>query len=129
MKESHFRSITKSIFWRSFGILILAIITYAYTGSWFITTWVTVLHHTVFLVVFYLHERFYQHVDFTGLKRSIIKCITYETILGTFILGTITLIITGDVQKMAAITLTYIGIKHFLFVIHDLIWERIKDES
>lgn len=123
-KDPCSRSFWKSFFWRILGVVILALVTFAYTGCFITTTWVTFLHHATFLFVFYLHERFYQHVDITGLKRAIIKCITYETILGNFILGIITLLITGDIHTMTVITLTYIGIKHFIFVAHDIVWDH-----
>ncbi len=125
-KETQKRSWVKSAIWRVVGVLILGAVTFAYTGSWVTTSWVTFLHHFIFLFVFYTHERFYLHVDFVGVKRSIIKAITYETILGNFILAIITLAITKDVQTMGKVTLTYIGIKHFIYIINEYIWNRIK---
>jgi len=123
-KDSHKKSIIKSIVWRIVGVLTLGVVTYFYTRSWIITTWVTFLHHGVFLIVFYLHERFWQRVDIKNmLVRSILKCLTYETILGTFILGIITLAITGDIQQMTRITFTYIGIKHLMYVVNEFIWK------
>ncbi len=119
----------KSFIWRIVGVIILAAVTYGYTGSWITVGWITVLHHSVFLFVYYMNERFWQHVDNekpfdTTLKRSIFKAITYETILGNFILAIITLIITGDVQQMTKITLTYIGIKHIIFIINEFLWRK-----
>ena len=124
--ETQIRSAVKSIIWRLAGILILGVVTYFYTRHWFQTTWITFLHHGVFLFIFWGHERFYLHTDFTGLKRSILKCITYETILGNFILGVISLIITGDIQQMTRITLTYISLKHILYIFNEFIWSKIK---
>lgn len=114
-------------------MILLAAVTYFYTGSWLTVGWVTVLHHATFLIVYYIHERFWLHIDNnkpfnTTLKRSIFKAITYETILGNFILGIITLVITGDIQKMTEITLTYIGIKHFIFVWNEFIWKKRMPE-
>ena len=126
MKEKNSRSILKSIIWRLVGVLILAIVTYVYTKNWITVGWVTILHHGVFLFVYYINERFFQHIDYIGTKRTIIKCICYETILGTFILGIITLIITGDVQQMTRITITYISIKHILYIINERLWNKIK---
>jgi len=125
-KESTLRSWIKSAIWRVVGVIILGCVVFAYTGSWVTTSWVTFLHHGIFLVVFALHERFWQHVDYTGLKRKIFKALMYETLLGNFFLAIITLIITGDVQSMTQITLTYIGIKHFIYVFNEFIWDRIK---
>jgi len=126
MGEKHNRSVLKSLIWRIAGILILGAVTYAYTRHWIQTSLITFIHHGTFLFVFYAHERFYQHVNYTGLKRKIIKAITYETILGNFILGIITLIITGNVQQMTYITLTYIGIKHLCYVFNEFLWDKIS---
>lgn len=125
------RSALKSFIWRIVGVVILALVTYGYTKSWITTGWITVLHHGTFLIVFYLHERFWLHVDFKGLfgnmvARSMFKCLTYETLLGNFILGIITLIITGNIHHMTQITLTYIGIKHVIFIINEFIWKKIR---
>ena len=121
------KSFIKSFIWRIVGVITLAVVTYYYTRNWITTSWVTFLHHGVFLIVFYLHERFWQYVDIKDMwTRSILKCITYETILGNFILGIITLVITGDIQQMTQITLTYIGIKHLMYIWNEFIWKGIK---
>jgi len=124
--ETIVRSWVKSAIWRVVGVVVLAAVTFSYTGNWITTSWVTFLHHGVFLIVFALHERFYLHTDFTGMPRKLLKMFTYETILGTFILGIITLCITGSIQHMTQITLTYIGIKHLLYIWNEFIWDRIK---
>lgn len=126
MKETHKRSVIKSFIWRLVGVIILASVTYFYTHRWIQTSWITILHHGTFLFVFYLHERFWLHIDFTGLKRKIIKCITYEDILGIYILGIVSLIITGNVQIMTKITLTYIGIKNLIFIFNEFCWDKIS---
>jgi len=126
MTEKRIRSATKSFIWRVVGVVVLAMVTYFYTKSWITVGWVTFLHHGVFLFVYYINERFFQHVDYIGIKRAIVKCICYETILGTLILGIITLIITGDVQQMSRITLTYIGIKHILYIFNEFIWDKLS---
>lgn len=126
-KDTHKKSFVKSFIWRIVGVITLAAITYLYTGNWIQTTWITFLHHGIFLIVFYLHERFWQRVDIKNLlARSLLKCLTYETILGNFILAIITLAITGDVQQMTKITLTYIGIKHLLYIWNEFIWKEIE---
>lgn len=124
--ESQTRSFTKSFIWRIVGVILLASVTYFYTRKWLQTSWITFLHHTIFLFVFWAHERFWLKVDIHGLKRKFLKMLTYETILGNFILGIISLIITGNVQQMGKITITYIFIKHFIFIWNELIWERIS---
>jgi uncharacterized membrane protein len=124
-KETHNRSFIKSFIWRIVGVLILGGVTYFYTRHWIQTTWITFLHHGVFLFVFWGHERFWLCVNIHGFKRKICKMFTYETILGNFILAIISLAITGNVQTMTKITLTYIGIKHFVYIWNEFIWDRI----
>ena len=125
-QETIKRSSLKSFIWRIVGVILLASVTYFYTHKWITTTWVTGLHHGIFFFVFILHERFWLHVDITGFKRKLLKMFTYETILGNFILGIITLVITGSVQKMTQITITYIAIKHIIYIFNEFIWDRIN---
>ena len=35
----------------------------------------------------------------------------------------------GNIQQMSYITLTYIGIKHVIYVVNEFIWKRIKWEN
>jgi uncharacterized membrane protein len=125
-KETVKRSSLKSFIWRIVGVILLASVTYFYTHKLITTSWITGLHHGIFFFVFILHERFWQHIDFTGVQRKLLKMLCYETILGNFILAIITLSITGNIQKMTQITLTYIGIKHVIYIFNEFIWERIK---
>ena len=126
MNEIKRRSALKSLLWRILGVLILATVTYAYTGNWITTSLVTVIHHMVFLLVYYLHERVWLKIKLTGIWRSIAKMFTYETLCGNVILGTITYLITGSWKQMTAITLTYIGIKHVVYVWNEFVWDKIK---
>jgi len=126
MAESHLRSGSKSVIWRILGVIILAAITYAFTRSWIQTGLVTVIHHAVFLLVFYLHERIWLRFPVKRyLLQSLLKMFTYETICGNVILGLITYMVTGDVKQMTAITLTYIGTKHVVYVINEFVWKKI----
>lgn len=125
-QETVKRSSVKSFIWRIVGVIILGSVTYFYTHKWVTTSWITFLHHGIFFFVFILHERFWLHIDLTGFKRKFIKMITYETILGNFILAIICLVITGSVQKMSQITITYIAIKHVIYIINEFLWEKIK---
>ena len=126
MSETLKRSSLKSFIWRIVGVIILASVTYFYTHRWITTTWITFLHHGIFFFVFIAHERFYLHVDITGLKRKLLKMLTYETILGNFILAIISLAITHNIQTMGKITITYISIKHLIYVFNEFVWEKIK---
>lgn len=126
--ETHSRSVSKSMIWRIMGILILAIVTYAYTRKWIQTGLITVIHHGVFLFVFFFHERLWLKVK--GVQnlttRSILKMLTYETLCGNVILGTITYAVTGSWKQMTAITISYISIKHILYIWNEFIWAKIK---
>jgi len=127
-KETRLRSSSKSIIWRILGVLILATITYAYTRKWITTGVITVIHHGVFLLVYYFHERLWLKVKrIQGLThRSLLKMITYETLCGNVILGTISYLVTGSWKQMTAITLSYISLKHILYICNEFVWDRIK---
>lgn len=128
MSETKIRSASKSIIWRLLGIVILAVITYAYTREWIQTGLITFIHHGVFLVVFYFHERLWLKIKRIQnlTTRSILKMFTYETLCGNVILGTISYLVTGNWKQMTAITLTYIGIKHVCYVFNEFVWDKIK---
>ncbi|MBA7648118.1 hypothetical protein ES703_55898 [subsurface metagenome] len=128
MSETRIRSVSKSAIWRIMGVLILAIVTYAYTRKWIQTGLITFIHHGMFLVIFYFHERRWLKVkriqNLTA--RSILKMLTYETVCGNVILGTISYFFTRSWKQMTAITLTYIGIKHLCYVFNEFAWDKIK---
>lgn len=126
MRESHTRSASKSIIWRLMGIAILGAVTYAYTRHWIQTSLITVLHHAVFLFIFYAHERAWQKSRWQSRWKYAVKAFTYETVLGNIVLAIISYAVTRDLQQMTRITLTYIGIKHFIYVFNEWEWERIK---
>ena len=127
-KESHKRSITRSIIWRVLGVLVLALITYLVTRNWITTTLVTVCHHGVFVFVYYLHERFWMWCKWLRYSRwkPIARVFTYEVILGNAILALISYAFTGSLQQMSLITFIYIGNKYWLFYAFDRLWNRIK---
>jgi len=123
--ETRFRSAVKSIIWRVTGVAILAAITWLFTKSWIQTGLVTFLHHGVFLLVFYFHERIWLRYPIKStVRQSVYKMLTYETLCGNVILGSISYIVTGDFLKMTYITITYIGIKHLCYVLNEFIWKR-----
>jgi len=127
-KEKHIRSISKSILWRILGIVILAVITFMYTRSWIQTGLITFFHHLAFVFIFYFHERVWLKIKYPmSLKwRSVFKMFTYETILGNLVLGMISFMVTGSWKQMTMITLTYIGVKHVVYVFNEFIWDRIR---
>ena len=126
MKELKKRSALKSFIWRIVGVIVLAAVTYGYTDNWITTGLVTIIHHTVFLLVYYLHERMWLKIKLDNMIwRSLAKMFTYETLCGNIILGSITYLITGNWKQMTAITLTYIGSKHIIYVWNEFIWRKI----
>ena len=127
-KEARRRSVGRSVLWRIMGILLLALITYLVTNNWITTSLVTVLHHGVFIFVYYLHERFWLKVGWLRDSRlkPFMRVITYEVVLGNVILGIITLALTGSLQQMSLITFIYISNKYWMFYAYDWGWNRIK---
>jgi len=131
MKELKKRSAIKSIIWRIVGVLILGAVTYFYTRKWVTTSLITIIHHGTFLFVFYIHERIWLRFEekcgeFRKIPKALWKMFTYETICGNIILGTITYLITGSWKTMTAVTITYIGIKHVIYVLNEFVWKKIK---
>lgn len=126
--EIRTRSVIKSILWRLLGVLILGSVTYFYTKHWIQTGLITAIHHGVFLFVFYFHERLWLKCKYpvSLFWRSICKMFTYETLCGNIILGTISYLITGSWKQMTAITLTYITIKHVIYILNEFVWKKIK---
>ena len=122
---SHKSSMTKSLVWRIMGFFILGAVTYYFTRHWVITTQISVVHHATFVIVFYLHERFW-----LWLKKptSPIKAITYEIILGMGIGGFIVYLFTGQWSKVTQITGAYTLIKLVMYVINEKIWAKIENK-
>jgi len=119
------KSFLKSFIWRITGVVILAAITYLFTRSWIQTSIITFLHHGIFLFVFYFHERAWlKWGKCCGTARKLKKMFTYETLCGNIILGTITYAVTGDWKAMTAITITYIAIKHIVYVLNEFVWKE-----
>ena len=111
----------KSIIWRIIGVIILAFVTYFFTRQWITTTYITLVHHATFLLVFYLHERFWIKI-----KRPThwLKPITYEIILGMGLGGLIVYFFTGQFSRVTEITGTYTVIKLVMYFIYDRIWKK-----
>ena len=126
MNEKHFRSITKSILWRIMGILILAAITFFFTGSWTVSILIAITHHTAFVFIYYFHERVWLKINIQGKKKSLLKMFTYEIVLGNLVLGTISWIFTGSWTAVTLITLTYIANKLWIYLLYEHLWGKVK---
>jgi len=124
-KDSHKKSILKSIIWRILGVIVLATVVYLYTRQWITTGLITVIHHATFLLVFYLHERLWFKIKkFSGALRRIIKAFTYEIILGMGLGGLIVLLVTGQWSRVTQITITYTAIKLIMYYFYEKIWTK-----
>ena len=123
-KDSHKKSILKSLIWRIIGVFWLAGITWLFTHSLIAVSLITFIHHGIFLIVFYLHERSWIKSKIRPKIKHALKALTYEIILGNIILGLITYIITRDGPTMTSITLTYIQSKLVLYYIYDWAWDK-----
>jgi len=116
----------KSAIWRVLGVLILGTVTYGFTGSWAQTTAITFIHHGIFLMVYYLHERAWLKVRGKLLRwKWWIRPLTYEIILGHLILGLISLAVTGSWAQVTLITIVYIENKLWIYMVYDWIWKKI----
>jgi len=118
-------SLIKSIIWRIMGVIVLATITYIFTRKLITTTYITIVHHTTFLLVFYLHERIWFKVkNISEIKRAILKALIYEIVLGMGIGGSIVLLFTGEWSKVGQITVTYTIIKIIMYYFYERIWRK-----
>ena len=69
--ESHARSWAKSVVWRVIGIVILGGISYAITRNWEQTTVITVIFHSVRLILYHFHERAWERISWGKLKHPL----------------------------------------------------------
>ena len=121
--ETHKRSMFKSIIWRIMGVFVYATIFYLFTRRWQITLAGTLIHHSTFLIVFYLHERVWLYFK---KPTHWFKAITYEIVLGMGLGGLIVLLLTGSWKSVTYITVTYTAVKIVMYYFYDKIWKKIK---
>jgi len=120
-------SVLKSIIWRIMGVIILGMVTYFFTQHWMVTTKITIVHHTFFLVVFYLHERMWSHISRpTGKARHILKALCYEICGGLVMGGLINYIFTQSWPVATQIALTYTAIKLVMYYFYDKLWPEFE---
>jgi len=124
MIDTHRKSMLKSIVWRVIGVFWLAGITYAVTRSWIQMSITTLIHHAVFLVVFYLHERAWVRSRMRPKVKYAVKALTYEVVLGNLILGLITYAVIRNPYHMTLVTGVYIQSKLVLYFFYDWLWSR-----
>ena len=102
------------------GVFVYATIFYIFTHKWQITLKSTLAHHATFLLVFYLHERFYIWLQ---KPTHWLKALTYEVILGMGLGGLIVYFFTGSWKAVSMITTTYTAVKIVMFYVYDGIWK------
>ena len=121
---SHLSSVSKSMVWRIMGVIVKAAVAYAFTRNWLVTSLITVTHHAVFLVVFYLHERaWYRYKKDIGKWRNIYKAFTYEIVLGMGLGGLIIYLFTQSWSQVTYQTITYTIIKLIMYYFYDKEWK------
>ena len=122
--NSHLSSAGKSIVWRIMGIVVKAAVAYAFTRSWIVTTLITVTHHAVFLVVFYLHERvWHRYKKDIGKWRNVYKALTYEIVLGMGLGGLIIYLFTQSWTQVTYQIVAYTAIKLVMYYFYDRMWK------
>ena len=122
-------SIIKSLIWRVLGVGILASIVYMFTRHLITTTYITLVHHLTFVLVYYLHERVWIKIkSIQGKTRAVLKALIYEIILGMGIGGFIVLMFTGEWSKVSQITLTYTAVKIITYIIFEYIWKKARKQ-
>ncbi len=65
------RSLAKSISWRIAGIILLGIIAYAVTGNLKEMTIITIIFHSIRLVLYYFHERLWEQISWGKIKHPL----------------------------------------------------------
>lgn len=69
--ETHTRAWIKSIVWRIFGIAILGAISWIVTHSWKEMSLITILFHSIRVVLYYVHERIWEKIQWGRIKHPL----------------------------------------------------------
>jgi len=69
--DTKLRSWVKSILWRVIGIVLLGAISYLITGSWKEMTIITLLFHSIRVVMYYFHERLWERISWGRIKHPL----------------------------------------------------------
>lgn len=62
--ETHYRSIIKAISWRAGGTIVTCLVACIVTGSFDLAAKIGILDTVIKIGAFYIHERFWNKVDF-----------------------------------------------------------------
>lgn len=69
--DSKIRSWVKSISWRLTGIILLGFISYLITKDWEKMTIITILFHSLRLILYYFHERMWEKILWGKIKHPL----------------------------------------------------------
>ena len=69
--ETHARAWVKSFVWRILGIVILGFISWIITHSWKEMTIITVLFHSIRVILYYFHERLWEKISWGRVKHPL----------------------------------------------------------
>jgi uncharacterized membrane protein len=69
--ETHARAWVKSFVWRLIGIVILGVISLKVTGSLKEMSLITLLFHSIRVVLYYVHERIWEKIDWGRIKHPL----------------------------------------------------------
>jgi uncharacterized membrane protein len=69
--ETHKRSIVKSLVWRIIGVFLLGGIAYAVTHDWKEMSIITIIFHSVRMVLYYFHERIWLRVNWGRIRHPL----------------------------------------------------------
>jgi len=69
--ETHTRAWIKSIVWRIFGIAILGAISWIVTHNWKEMSLITILFHSIRVVLYYVHERIWERIQWGRIKHPL----------------------------------------------------------
>ncbi len=66
--ETHYRSIVKTVSWRTGGTIVTCLVAWIFTGSFNLATQIGILDTLIKFGAFYLHERLWNRLNFGKLK-------------------------------------------------------------
>ena len=69
--DTRTRSWVKSLVWRVIGIILLGAIVYFITGDWKEMTIITVLFHGIRMIMYYFHERIWEHISWGKVRHPL----------------------------------------------------------
>ncbi len=69
--ESNIRAWVKSFVWRLLGIIILGTISWAITDSWKEMSLITLIFHSIRVILYYIHERVWERISWGRVKHPL----------------------------------------------------------